>query len=208
MDDLLDNFANIDPPPRIESPEEDYIYHFVDESPAPLEQNISVHHTTAAEPNDYTSFFNIQSPPPYQSTRGENDDERDYSADIDDDDDDDDDDGDDDVFGRGLHRAPQFGSHPENTIVDTSDNGEPLSMINIASLDRSYQRTNDRFIELHDLSGRKESGDVKPASALNDDEQEFNGFKQHLRRFHRQDIERDELLAVGALPSPLGPGAC
>ena len=206
MDDLLDNFANNDPPPRVESPEENYIYHFVDESPAPLEHSRPVHHTTAAEPNNYTSFFNIESPTPYQSTRREIDDEGDYSVDVDDDDDYDD--GDDDVFGRGLHRASQFGAYPENPIVDTSDNGEPLSINNITGLDRSYQRTNDRFIELHDLSGRKESGHIKLASALDDDEQDLHGFKQHLRKFHRQDIERDDLLTVRALPSPLDPGAC
>ena len=213
MDDLLDNFASIDSP-NIESTDEDgYIYHFVDESPPPLELNRPVHPTTAAEPNNYTSFFDIESPRAYQSTGGENEDKGHYNADIDDDDDDDNDDGDDgddddDVFGRGLHRASQFGTCRKNPTIDASDNRNPLFIDNTTSLNPSYRRQNDRVIELHDLSGRNKSGDVKPSSALSDDEQDLDGFKQHLRRFHRQDLERDELLTVGPLLFPLDPGAC
>lgn len=199
MDDLLDNFANIEFP-NIDTPsEEHYIYHFVDESPAPSEHNRPVHHTTPAEPTNETSFFNVESPPPYQSTADENVDEGNYNADIDDDDDDDD-----DVFGHGPHRASHFGG---DNPTNASDNRKPLLINNTTSLDRPYRNPNDRIIELHDLSGRKESGDFKPASAPNDDEQDSDGFKQHLRRLHRQDLERDELLTVRPLPSPLDPDA-
>ena len=167
MDDLLDNFANIDSPNMESTSEEGYIYHFVDESPAPLEHNRPVHPTTiAGEPNNHTSFFNIESPPPYQSTGGENEDEGDYNADIDDDDDD-------DVFGPGTHKASQFRAYRENPTIDAGD--------------------------------RRESGGVKPSPAISDDEQDL---KQHLRKLHRQDLERDELIAVRPLPSPLDPGAC
>ena len=152
MDDLLDNFANTDSPNVESTTEEDYIYHFVDESPAPLEHNRPVHPTMTAQPNNYTSSVNIESPPPYQSIGGENEDEGNYNADIDDDDDDD------DVFGNGL--------------------------------------------------GGKESGLIKPASALRDDGQDLASFEQHLRRFHRQDLERDDLLAVRPLSSPLDSEVC
>ena len=152
MDDLLDNFANMDSPNVESTIGEGYIYHFVDESPAPLEHNRPVHPTMTAQPNNYTSFVNIESPPPYQSTGGENEDEGNYNADIDDDDDDD------DVFGSGL--------------------------------------------------GRKEPGYFKPASALRDDGQDLGGFEQHLRRFHRQDLERDDLLTVRPLSPPLDSEAC
>ena len=208
MDDLLDNFANIDSPnidsPNVESTsEEGYIYHFVNESPPPLEHNRPVHHITAAEPNNKSSFFNIESPPSYHSTGGENEDEGDYNADIEDEDDDD------DVFRRGLHRASRFGAYRESSTIGASDNKNLLFMNNnTTSLDRSYQRRNDGIIELHDLSGRKESEDIKPSSALSDNEQDSDNFEQHLRRFHRQDLERDELLAVRPLPSRLDPGAC
>ena len=194
MDDLLDNFANIDSLNLDSTSEEGYIYHFVDESPAPLEHDRPVHPTIPAESNNYTSFFDSESPPPYQSTGGENEDDGDYNADIDDDD---------DVFGRGLH-----GAYGENPTIGASDNRIPLFINNTTSLDRSYRSRNDRPIELHDLRGRKESGDVKLSSAPSDDEQDLDGFKQHLRRFHRQDLDRDELLAVRPLPSPLDPGAC
>ena len=208
MDDFLDIFANIDSP-NIESTDEDgYIYHFVDESPPPLEHKRPVHPTTADEPNNYTSFFDIESLRVYQSTGGENEDKGDYNADIDDDDDDDDGDDDDDVFGRGLHRASQFGAYRENPTIDASDNRNPLFIDNTTSFDPSYRRQNDRVIELHDLSGGNKSGVVKPSSALSDDEQDLDGFKQHLRRFHRQDLERDELLTVGPLSFSLDPGAC
>ena len=200
MDDLLDNFANIDSLNIESTSEEGYIYHFVDESPAPLEHDRPIHPTIPAELNDHTSFSNIESPPPYQSTGGENEDEGDYNADIDDDDD--------DVFGRGLHGASQFGAYDENPTIDASDNRMPLFMNNTTSLDRSYRRRNDSTIELHDLSSRKDSGDVKTSLTPSDDEQDLAGFKQHLRRFHRQDLERDELLAVHPLPSSLDLGAC
>ena len=200
MDDLLDNFANIDSP-DIESPnEDDYIYHFVGESPPPLEHNRPLHPTTAAEPKNYTSFFDIESPPQHRSIGGENEDEGDYNVGDDDDDD--------DVFGRGLHSASQFGAYRENPTIDASDNRNSLFIDNTTSLDRSYRRQNDRTIELHDLGGGNESGNVKPSSALSDGEQDLDGFKQHLRKFHRQDLERDELLTVGPLSSPLDPGAC
>ena len=201
MDDLLDNFANIDSPNIESTSEEGYIYHFVDESPAPLEHDRPVHPTIAAEPSNHTSFFSTESPPPYQSTAGENEDDGDYNADIDDDDDD-------DVFGRGLHGASQFGANGENPTIDASDNRIPLFINNTTSLDRSYRRTNDRTIELHDLRGRRESGDVKPPSAPSDNEQDLGSLKQHLRKLHRQDLERDEHLAVRTLPSPLDPGVC
>ena len=202
MDDLLVNFANDDSPHIESTSEEGYIYHFVDESPAPLEHDRPVHASIVAQPNKYTSFFNIETPPPYQSTGGENGDEGDYNADIDDDDDDD------DVFGRGLHRAPQSGAYRENPIIDASDNSKPLFTNNATSLDRSSHRQDDEIIELHDLSGRKKSAAFKQASALSDDGQDSDGFKQQLRRFQRQDLERDELLAVCPLPSPLDVGAC
>ena len=201
MDDLLDNFANVDSPNLGTPSEERYIYHFVDGSPEPLEHDRPVHRTTPAEPTHETSFFNVESPPPYQSTGDENVDEGDYNADIDDYDDDDD-----DVFGYGPLKGSHFGG--DNPTIDTSNNTrKPLFINNTTSLDRPYRNLNDTIMELHDLSAREESGDFKPASALNDGEQDLDGFKQHLRKFHRQDLERDELLAVRSLPSPLDPGA-
>lgn len=201
MDDLLDNFAKIDSP-NID--EEGYIYHFVNESPPPLEHNRPVHDTTEAEPNNYTSFFNIESPPQYQFTGGENEDEGDYNADIDDDDYDDD-----DVFGCGLQKTSQLGANRESSTIGASHNKERLFMNNnTTSLNHSYQTQSNGIIELHDLSGRNDSGDIKPSSALSGDEQDLDAFKQHLRKFHRQDLERDELLAVRPLPSPLDSGAC
>ena len=44
----------------------------------------------------------------------------------------------------------------EKPTVDASDNKKPLFTNHTTSPDRCHQRQNDRIIELHDLSGRKE----------------------------------------------------
>ena len=188
MDDLLKNFANH----NMDSPTEDsYKYHFLGDSPAGSEHDRPVHPAPAipAGPSNHDSILDIGTPALHQATGSVNEDEVDYNADIDDDYDDDD-----YEYGRNepsrleacrrdLASRPIYNekSRPEN------DNNNPGHAF--------YNQIGGAF-EVPRVKTMKKSGDVEPSIALSDDVQESDGFNQYLRKLHRQDLERDELLAV------------
>ena len=168
MDDLLCNFAT----DNIDSPNEnDYKYHFVNDSPAPLELDRPAH----------------PAPIPEQPKGGEQADEGDYSADIDEDDDDFELDHD------PLSRSDAYLSTPASYA---NDNGNSLYVNDTANLDRSYPHQNGTTRHVPNFNNNKASQDTKPPLVVRGDEQGLDEFKKHLRRFHRQDFDRDELLTV------------
>ena len=191
----MDNFANhnIETPNNDSPSEDEYKYHFVNGSPAASEHDRPVNSAaaTSAGPSNQKLFFNIEASTPQPTTGRENEDEGDYNADIDDDDDDDDDD-----FERGRERASRFDVYQENVTMNASDNGKSLFVNNTYHLSRSFRTQNRRSLESNDVEKKIESDDVEPYPALSNDEHESDDFKQQLRKFHRQDCERDELLAV------------
>ena len=186
MDDLLNNFAD----QSIKSPiEEDYIYHFFDSSPAGSGSNRPVRPAPAAPAIDNNDpFFDIEDPVSLQATGGANEDERDYNADIDDDDNDD--------YEHRHSKASRFDDYPETPASDAAYIGKSRVMDDTDDLDRSFRNQNGGTLKTNGVNSRKKSEHVEPSLAPSDSEEEMDGFKQHLRRLHRQDSERDELLAV------------
>ena len=186
MNDLLSNFADQNfADHSIESPTEDcYKYHFLNDSPAGSEYNRPVRPTaaTSAGPSNQDSLFEIEDPASKQDIGGQNEDEEEYNADIDDIDED---------YERGHDEA--YHEHPTN---GTSYKEKSLLENETDDPDRSFHSQNRGPFETHNFHSTEKPENVERNSALSDHEQDVDGFKQHLRRLHRQDFDRDELLIV------------
>lgn len=188
MDDLLSNFAD----QRIELPTEDgYIYHFFDESPVGSEHDRPVRQAPAAPdtPDNSDPFFQVEAPFSRQATVSGAEDEGNYNADIDE--------YDDDIHEHGHSEASQMHYYPTISASEATYNGRPLLMNDTIDLDRSFPDKNRGTLTIKGVENRKESGDLEPLSpASSDGQQKMDDIEHHLRRLHRQDIERDELLEV------------
>ena len=204
MDDLLNNFAHQRTQSHtderfaqqiLESPtEENYIYHFVDGSPEGSEHGRSHQPAAAAsaEMRNSDPFFHIEDADSPQATGGENEDERDYHADIEDDDEDD--------YIYERNGTSNFDDYHHN-INTESANPDRLS---------HWQLQYPTFEMRAPENKAANSETLKLPSVLGDKEQEADSLSQHLRQLHRQDIERDELLMV-KLPlstPPRSPQSC
>lgn len=196
MDDLLSNFADqsIELQQRIESPVEDgYKYHFLGDSPVGFEHDRPVRQAPAASaaPDNNDPFFHVEAPVSRQAAVSGKEDEGDYNADIDDDDD--------DVYEPRRRKAVQVDNYPEISASEVTHNGRSLLMDETHNLDRSFPNHKGGTLTANRVDSGKESGDVEPLSpAESDGEQEMDDIKQHLRKFHYQDLERDKLLEVYA----------
>ena len=182
MDDLLNSFANA----NMDSPTEDsYKYHFLGGSPAGSEHDRPVHPAPAisAGPNNHDSILDSGTPALHQATGSVNEDEADYNADIDDDDDDDD-------YGYGRNEPSR--SEASRPIYNDKSRLENDNN----NLGHAFYNQIGGASDLHGVNTMKKSGDVEPSIALSDDIQESDGFNQYLRKLHRQDLERNEFLAV------------
>lgn len=188
MDDLLSSFAD----QRIESPVEDsYKYHFLGDSPVGSEHDRPVRQAPAAPAafDDSDPFYHVEAPVSRQATVSAKEDEGDYNADIDDDDD--------DVDVRGHSKASQLDEYPEISTSEATYNGRRLLVKDTDDLDRSFPDQNRGILTNKSVDSGKDSKDVESLSpAMSGIEQEMDGIEQQLRRFHRQDAERDELLEV------------
>lgn len=191
MNDLLDNFAN----QGLDSPtEEDYKYHFVDGSPAGSQHETSIDLTATAlpRPSNEDPFFSIDS---HQDISDENEDERYYNADIDEDD---------DELRRGeasLDEASPDEAYRKKPTNKASYPSKPPFETD-KDLNQFIHGPDHGAFPTYGANSREVYSNVESSLAVSDDEKNgLNGFAQHLRRLHRQDIERDELLKVRALPS-------
>lgn len=191
MDDLLSNFAdhnfaehNFADQSIESSTEECYKYHFVNDSPAGSEHNRPVRPTatTSAGPCNRDSLFDIEDPAPYQATGNQDDDEEDYNADIEENTDD-----------YEPERDEAYYQQPTN---GTSYKEESQLGIERDDLNRSFHSQNRGPFETHSIDSGKKPENIEPDPAPSDHEQNLDGFKQHLRRLHRQDFDRDEILFV------------
>ena len=186
MDDLLSNF--VDQPS--ESPiENGYIYHFLGDSPVGSEHDRPVRQAPAASaaPGNNDPFFHVEAPVSRQATVSGKEDEGDYNADIDDDDD--------DVYEPGHRKALQVDNYSEISASEVTHNGRSLLVDDTDDLDRSFPDHKGGTLTANRVDSGKETGDVEPLP-VSDSEQEMDDINQHLRKLHRQDIERDELLKV------------
>lgn len=200
MEDLLDNFTT----QSLESPtEEDYKYHFTNDSPRGSEHEGSIRPriSASAGPSNGDPFFNIESAGSPQATGGDNEREENYNADVEDDDDE-----------PERDMASRYGTNHENSTARASYPDKSLFEIDTDNFKHlSHNQDNDAF-ETEGLKGRAMSGNVELFPAPRSDRHDgMDGFAQNLRRFRRQDMERDKLLTVSVFPSTrslLGLGIC
>lgn len=175
---------------RIESPiENGYIYHFLGDSPVGSEHDRPVRQApdASAAPGSNDPFFHVETPVSRQATVSGKEDEGDYNADIDDDDD--------DVYEPAHRKALQVDNYPEISASEVIHNGRSLLVDDTDDLDRSFPDRKGGTLTANRVDSGKETGDVEPLP-VSDGEQEMDDINQHLRKLHRQDIERDELLKV------------
>ena len=186
MDDLLSNFTGHNfADHSIESPTEDgYKYHFVNHSPTGSEYDRPVRPTaaTSAGPINRDSLFDIEDPASHQATGSQDDDEEDYNADIEENADDYE-----PERGEADYEQPTSGtSYNEKSQLGNERN----------DLQRSFHSQDRGPFETHSINSGKKPENVEPDPTPSDHEQNLDGLKQHLRRLHRQDFDRDELLFV------------
>ena len=180
---------------NIEPPTEDgYIYHFRDGSPAgsvPVQTATSV----SAGPSNRDLFFVAEAAASHPATGDKNKDERDYHAVVDEDDD-----GLDIVYDdielaidyednkHGRDDTSRFEAQRTVQATETSYNDIPHS------LNRSFHNQVYENSAVH-TRAQHDSLELSPASL--DDGEELESFlEDNLRRFHRQDLDRDNLLLV------------
>ena len=175
---------------NIEFPTEDgYIYHFRDGSPA---CSVPVQTTTSASagPGNRDLSFFPEAAASHPAIGDKNKDERDGHAVVDDEYDDGLDVDYDDIElaieyddnKHGRDNASHFEAHRTNQATETSYNKKS------DSLNRSFHNQ-DYTRAQHDSLG--------PSPVSVDDGEDLESFlEDHLRRFHRQDLDRDNLLLV------------
>ena len=179
MDDLLNSFAHQSIDPSTE-PEEEYIHHFVDGSPAGSEHESRLH--TAVTSNDdlflHNEAFEIQA-----GTDSAIEDEANYNADVDEDEGEDDEHGRDETFHHEAYR--------DNLNPGASHNHKSFFKDDTNGLYPSIPSQDDED------NTRAAYGDVEQTTASSgDDQNRMDDFAKHLRQLHRQDMERDDLLTV------------
>ena len=207
MDDLIQSFV---PPEAESSAEGDYIYHFVDDIP-----EVSVHGTdvlpiasASAVPSSLDPFFVIETPDSEQTTGGKVEDERDYMADMN---------NDDIEHEHRVNEGSQVEAHPNLMGSGSGDPGRSSRKLDYPVLNTEVRHPGQSLgkveypplntgvrdpgqslgrVEYPPLNTEAGNGALDRSLALSDSEWEEHGFTQNLRRFHRQDSERDELLEV------------
>lgn len=193
MDDLLENFASRS---LRSTSEEGYKYHFINGSPVGSEHAMPIGPSapTLVGSNNEASSIQKQTGPAVENEADYNfEDETDYNADVDDDS---------DEYGHeeATHEA-DHADYPGDLTNRASYEKTPLSENDHKYLDRFFHNP-----DTHSVDGRSAHGSIVPSPALSDDGQDrLDGFAQHLRRLHRQDMERDELLTVRFSPSARSP---
>ena len=171
--------------------EEGYKYHFVDGSPAGSEHAAPVRPapTVPAGSNHDDVFFDVEPSGIPEATGFDVDDEANYNADVDDYDDE-------EESGREeeFHKSGDVG---DNKISLNAAMYKKISLFedDIHGFDRSFHRQDQHKLETQGGPSRTMYKKTEPSLARNADGQSgSDGFAEHLRRLHRQDVERDELL--------------
>ena len=218
MDDLINSFRIQDMDSLIEdgykyqfqhqekeSPIEDgYIYHFRDGSPANSVQGKSVQPATSASagPSIRDLSFVTEATASHPATGSEEKNEGDHNADIEYDDNELDTDDDESELAidcndneHGRDEVSQFEANRTARTIGTSYNDKS------DNLDGSFHKQD---YEKSAVNTRARHDSLDPSSASIDDGEDLEGFiEEHLRRFHRQDLDRDNLLLVRPTFRPL-----